>query len=194
LTKPVFILLWASLLLIGCASTPWVCTPQTCVSVAKADLPESIRGSWTAADGSSLKIVNYLVGDIDDLENTTIAPKAASAMISHQNSPTNQLHITSFDGSIVIGEEYLGGMLIRSDRSPRRFYRIKLQQDQLTVEQLNLEALDQTYEANDLKLVEFEGMTAVVYTNVRDVAAVMVQLLTRDDVWDNTQIYARNNT
>lgn len=187
------ILLASAVWMQGCASAPWVCTPQTCVSVAKADLPDSVRGSWTAPDGSSLRVIDALLGEADDLEHAAVAPKAATGRVTNPDATFYELHITSFDGSIVVGEQYLGGMLTRRDRSPRRFYRIRAERDRLTLQRLDPQALRDAYQGDDLGLVESDGQTAVIYTDVRAMAAVMADLLARDDAWDEPKMYTKDD-
>gem|GEM_PF-4207726 len=172
----------------GCASSPWVCTPSTCVSVASEDLPDEIRGSWAAGDGTRLVVQDYYLGTVGG----NVAPKAATAVVISNTSTRRDLHITSFDGYVVVGEEYLGAGAGKPTKSPRRFSRILVDSDRIRVSSLDLEMMVQAYEGDDLRLIQYEGEDAVVYQDIQGVAALMVEILGRDEVWGSELVFAKD--
>lgn len=177
---------------IGCASTPWACTPSGCVSVASAPLPEQVRGDWVASDGATLRIVDYYTGNMCDRDSMRVVSNAASAWIRRSDEDVHELHITSFDGIAVVGEEYIGGLGVRADRSPRRFCRLRAGDDWISVETLNLDILAAEYDGDDLQIIDFEGQDAAVYTDIRGLADTMRLLLDRDDAWTNKHVFGKD--
>jgi hypothetical protein len=149
------------------------------VSVATADLPESVRGQWLAEDGTVLEVQDFYIGKVGG----EVAPKAATAVWRDASGRRVRAHITSFDGRVVMGEEYLGGETVRRSRSPRRFYRLLAEDDRLDVEALRLDLLVADGAASDVTLVDFEGIQAVAYTDVRAMAATLRGLEMRADAW-----------
>jgi hypothetical protein len=105
--------------------------------VATEDLPTEVRGRWVSADGRSLKIEDYYL----DEPGGEVAPKAATAAWTSKSGESVRAHITTFDGQVVLGEEYLGGELLRRSQSPRRFYRLRINGDELIVDMMRLDLL-----------------------------------------------------
>ena len=171
----------------GCASPPWACTPETCVSVATEHLPGELRGEWRADDGSLLRIEDYYVGRVGG----EVVPTAATAVWRVPTGESVRAHITSFDGSVAVGEQYLGGETLRRSRSPRRFFRLEVVDGELLVASLRTESLA-AHAGEDLaQVVEFEGRPALAYTDVRAMADVVARLVDRSEAWTGEASYTR---
>ena len=132
-------------------------------------------------------------GDIDTVDGD-VAPKAASILVRAENTPTLQAHITSFDQRIVVGEQHLGDPLKPSASPGSRFYRLVLNDGQLSMSRLKLEALTGLADGPEVQIVPQDGLDAVQYDDILAMAATMVQLLEQDEVWEDEQLFARGDT
>ncbi len=166
---------------VSCASAPWVCTPDTCVSVATQELPEEVAGVWRAPDGSILQMAFFTAGPNGPVVRTT------ATVVGGPAGDLGLNHVTSFDGRILVAEERVS----EGRRSARRFHRIWVEDDRLGFASLKLDVLLSAANSEDVKLVKANGGEAVVYTDLRAMAATMVGLLNEPRAWDPETVYAR---
>jgi hypothetical protein len=183
----VLTLLLAPLVGSGCAAAPWTCTSDTCVTVATADLPDGVRGNWQGKDGTTLKILAIYLGDLEDVE---IFPRAATMHWRPRPPLGGDAHVTSFDGRTAIAEQRLGA----AEEAPRRFFRLRVEDDSLDVAELSLDALMAASDRRDVQLVTTEHGEAVAYEDIQAMAATIQQLLADPEAWGSEVTYTRSSS
>lgn len=177
-------LLLTPLVASGCATAPWQCTSDTCVSVATEDLPEGVHGTWRGTDGSLIEVDAIYVGDLED---RVVFSRAATMHWDPRPPAWGDAHVTSFDGRVAIAEQRLG----LADEAPRRFHRLRVNGDRLDVAELRPDALMAMPHGDDVRLVRTDFGEAVVYEDVRAMAATIRQLLDDPEVWESDRMYLR---
>ncbi len=174
-------LIISTLLPLGsCASAPWACTPDTCLSVATADWPEGLANEWEAESGEVLRLVHATEG----IDGPPVLC-AGSLLAKRPDGSHWMAHVSSFDSEKAVAEVRLGP----DAGSPRRFHRILLLDDQLLLAPLQMESVTGFIEGEELRIVEADDGAALEYSDNRAMAAIMEQLLDDEAAWGTEIIY-----
>ena len=154
------------------------------MTVATAELPDGVRGTWQGMDGTTLEVQAIYVGELEDLE---VFARAATMHWSPRPPVGGDAHVTSFDGRLAVAERRMGA----AAGAPRRFLRLRVAGDRLDVAELRLDALLAAAGRDDVQLVATEVGEAVVYEDVRAMAATIQQLPADPEAWGSEDMYLR---
>ena len=171
--------LLAILLSAACASNPWVCTSDSCVSIATAPIPAEFRGSWTDDADTRLQVEFFR------MQGGETVPNAALLVFLEEGLEPSPAELRTFDGEVCLVERRMGA----AARSPRRFYRASLDADELVLEPLELDVLRTS--DSPATIVQTEDGEALVYTDIRAMAATMVSLLADETAWGELHTFSR---
>lgn len=180
--KTTLIALLVTTVLTSCVTPPWVCTTDTCVSIASADLPPELAGGWSAKDGSRFQAEFFRSG-----EEGAIVPTAAMIAWVPSRPDWADNHVRSFDGRTIVVEQRIE----EGSRSPRRFHRLRVEGDRLAMAPLRIEALADVTHGDDVQRVDVEDGQALVYTDLRGMATTLVTLLADPSAWGEEQQFER---
>ena len=178
-------LLLALLAALGaCASNPWVCTSESCTTIATADLPPDVAGTWRAADGSELRIAFFQAGVDGPAVRTT-----ATVMGTHPAGGSwGSNHVRTFDGAVAVTEERLGA----DPDAPVRFFRLTVAGDRLTLADVSNRALVSHAPAGaGLRVVETPAGQGLVYDDLEGMAAGLQAALAEPLAWGEDRVYRR---